>query len=130
MEWHANALAPKIQMPLIPFKIKGHEFIKRFQRELGTTDLIDVMEYVIDALATFFCVSRLAAKIRMIDAGYEEAVGTFTYIDSHYVKPHRFKKGALERNQTFSIDALDAAIQSIIHPEIRDGNYLYIDSHF
>lgn len=43
MEWHANALAPKIQMPLIPFKIKGHEFIKRFQRELGTTDMIDVM---------------------------------------------------------------------------------------
>lgn len=74
------------------FKIKGHEFIKRFQRELGTTDMIDVMESVIDALATFFCVSRLAAKIRMIDAGYEEAVGTFTYIDSHYVKPHRFKK--------------------------------------
>ncbi len=88
------------------------------------------MESVIDALATFFCVSRLAAKIRMIDAGYEEAVGTFTYIDGDYVKPHRFKKGALERNQTFSIDALDAAIQSIIHPEIRDGNYLYIDSHF
>ena len=130
MEWHVNALAPKIQMPLIPFKTKAHELIKKFQKELGTTDMIDVMESVIDALATFFCVSRLAAKIRMIDAGYEEAVGTFTYIDSHYVKPHRFKKGALERNQTFSIDALDAAIQSIIHPEIRNGNYLYIDSHF
>jgi hypothetical protein len=25
----------------------------------------------------------------MIDAGYEEAIGTFTYIDGRYVKPHR-----------------------------------------
>lgn len=62
------------------------------------------MEPVIDALATFFCVSRTAAKIRMIDAGYEEAIGTFTYIDGRYVKPHMFKKGAL-RNQTLSISA-------------------------
>lgn len=101
MEWHANALAPKIQMPLIPFKTKAHELIKRFQRELGTTEFIDVMEPTIRALAEFFCVSNLAAKIRMIDAGYEEAVGTFTYIDGHYVKPHRFKKDVLEKNQTF-----------------------------
>jgi len=130
MEWHANALAPRIQMPLIPFKTKAHELIKGFQRELGTTEFIDVMEPTIRALADFFCVSNLAAKIRMIDAGYEEAIGTFTYIDDRYVKSHRFKKGTLERNQTFSIDALDAAIQSIIHPEIKNGNYLYIDSHF
>jgi transcriptional regulator with XRE-family HTH domain/DNA-binding XRE family transcriptional regulator len=86
------------------------------------------------ALATFFSVSRTAAKIRMIDAGYEEAIGTFTYIDGRYVKPHRFKKGALERNQTFSIGAEDAAIQSITNPEmaalVRDGSYIYVDSHF
>jgi transcriptional regulator with XRE-family HTH domain len=130
MEWQANSLAPRIQMPLGPFKTKAHEFIKTFQKELGTTDLIYVMEPVIDALATFFCVSRLAAKIRMIDAGYEEAVGTFTYIDDRYVKPHRFKKGVLERNQTFCISAIDAAIQSLAHPEIKNGNYLYIDFHF
>ena len=113
---------------------RQHEFIKTFQHELGVTDLIYVMEPVIDALATFFCVSRLAAKIRMIDAGYEEAVGTFTYIDGRYVQPHRFKKGVLERNQTFSISATDAAIQSITNPSlvphVRDGSYLYVDAHF
>ncbi|MCH3964582.1 MAG: helix-turn-helix domain-containing protein [Clostridium sp.] len=134
MEWQANALAPRIQMPLIMFKTKAFEFIKQFRTELGTSKLIDVMEPVIDALAAFFCVSRLAAKIRMIDAGYEEAIGTFTYIDGRYVKPHRFKKGALERNQTFSIGAEDAAIQSITNTEmaalVRDGSYIYADSHF
>ncbi|MBV4421060.1 helix-turn-helix domain-containing protein [Clostridium tyrobutyricum] len=134
MEWQANALAPRIQMPLIMFKTKAFEFIKQFRTELGTSKLIDVMEPVIDALAAFFCVSRLAAKIRMIDAGYEEAIGTFTYIDGCYVKPHRFKKGELERNQTFSIGAEDAAIQSITNTEmvalVRDGSYIYVDSHF
>jgi hypothetical protein len=134
MEWQANALAPRIQMPLIMFKTKAFEFIKQFRTELGTSKLIDVMEPVIDALAAFFCVSRLAAKIRMIDAGYEEAIGTFTYIDGHYVKPHRFKKGALQRNQTFSIGAVDAAILSITNSEmnflVKDGSYQYVDSHF
>ena len=134
MEWQANALAPKIQMPLAMFKTKAFNFIKQFRSELGTSELIDVMEPVIDALATFFSVSRTAAKIRMIDAGYEEAIGTFTYIDGRYVKPHRFKKGTLERNQTFSIGAEDAAIQSITNPEmaalVRDGSYIYVDSHF
>jgi transcriptional regulator with XRE-family HTH domain len=134
MEWQANSLAPRIQMPLGAFKTKAFELIKQYRRELGTDEIIDVMEPVIDALAAFFCVSRLAAKIRMVDAGYEEAIGTFTYIDGRYVKPHRFKKGALERNQTFSIGAEDAAIQGLTNPElgalIRDGSYQYVDAHF
>jgi len=134
MEWQANALAPRIQMPISTFKTKAFEFIKQFRAELGTFELIDIMEPVIDALAAFFCVSRTAAKIRMIDAGYEEAIGTFTYIDGHYVKPHKFRKGTLQRNQTFSIGAEDAAIQSIANPAmadlVRDGSYLYVDSHF
>lgn len=134
MEWQANALAPRIQMPISTFKTKAFEFIKQYKAEMGTSELIDVMEPVIDALASFFCVSRLAAKIRMIDAGYEEAIGTFTYIDGHYVKPHRFKKGALQRNQTFSIGLIDAAIESIMNPQLRDigekGIYQYVDSHF
>jgi transcriptional regulator with XRE-family HTH domain len=134
MEWQANALTPKIQMPIAMFKTQAFKFIKQFRAELGTSELIDVMEPVIDALATFFCVSRTAAKIRMIDAGYEEAIGTFTYIDGRYVKPHRFKKGALEKNQTFSIGAEDAAIQGLTNPTlsalVRDGSYQYVDAHF
>lgn len=134
MEWQANSLAPRIQMPLGMFKTKAFELIKEYRRKLNSDELIDVMEPVIDELATFFCVSRLAAKIRMIDAGYEEAIGTFTYIDGRYVRPHRFKKGALERNQTFSIGAEDAAIQSLTNPTlislIKDGSYQYVDAHF
>ena len=134
MEWQANSLAPRIQMPLAMFKTKAFELIKQYRNELGTSELIDVIEPVIDALAAFFRVSRTAAKIRLIDAGYEEAMGAFIYIDGRYVKPHRFKKGTLQRNQTFSIGAIDAAIESMINQElnslIKDGSYQYVDAHF
>jgi len=134
MEWQANSLAPRIQMPLAMFKTKAFEFINLYSNMLGTSNLIDVMEPVIDALAAFFCVSRIAAKIRMIDVGYEEAIGTFTYIDGRYIKPHKFKKGALKPNQTFSISAEDAIFQSITNltknPLISNGSYQYVDAHF
>lgn len=121
-------------MPLSTFKTKAFEFIKQFRAELGKSELIDVMEPVIDALAAFFCVSRIAAKIRMIDAGYEEAVGTFTYIDGHRVKPHGFRKGSIKVNQTFSLSAQDAAVERTFNPELRaltdNGDYLFIDNHY
>lgn len=134
MERQANALTPRIQMPLSTFKAKAFEFIKQYKRELDTSEIIDVIEPVIEALATFFCVSRTAAKIRMIDAGYEEALGAFIYIDGNYVKPHRFKKGALEKNQTFSIGVVDAIIEKMLNPQLssilENGDYQFIDSHF
>ena len=134
MEWQANAIAPRIQMPLSTFKTKAFEYIKQFRAELGKSELIDVMEPVIDALAAFFCVSRISAKIRMIDAGYEEAVGTFTYIDGHRLKPHGFRKGSIKVNQTFSLSAQDAAVERTFNPKLRaltdNGDYLFIDNHY
>jgi sulfur relay (sulfurtransferase) DsrC/TusE family protein len=101
MEWQANALTPRIQMPYTQAKIKAAEFIRNYLRFFPISKLIDIMESVIDEMASFFCVSRYAAKIRMVDLGYEEAIGTFTYIDGRYVKPHSFKKGKLLQNQKF-----------------------------
>ncbi len=62
MEWQGNSLAPKIQMPFGAFKTKAHEFIKAFQREKNTKEIIDVIEPVIDDLTTFFCVFALLLK--------------------------------------------------------------------
>lgn len=133
MEWQANTLAPRIQMPLGTFKIKASEYIKQFRKERGTFELVDVMEPAIDALATFFCVSRQAAKIRMVDAGYEEAIGAFTFIDGRYVPPHAFKKGSIGKNQTFSISVEDAAIIDFSNAELAEqisrGAYVFVDSH-
>ncbi len=134
MEWQANALAPRIQMPLNQTKIKASEFIRKYLKLKPGAKIIDIMEPVIDEIAGFFMVSRLAAKIRLIDAGYEEARGAFNYVDGKYVKPYTFKKGSLEKNQTFSISEKDALIQSYINPSLKEkldtGNYIFVDSHF
>ena len=65
MEWQANALAPRLQMPIIPLKEKTREFIQRYRQEVGNVAIVDVLEWVIDSLKTFFVVSREAVKIRL-----------------------------------------------------------------
>lgn len=134
MEWQANALTPRIQMPYTQAKVKAAELIRDYTQRFPGSATIDIMEPVIDEMALFFGVSRMAAKIRMIDLGYEEAVGTFTYIDGKYVRPHTFKKGTVSRCQTFSISERDAIVESSLNPalhkKISSGRYLFVDSHF
>jgi len=133
MEWQANALTPKIQMPLGMFKKRVESLISLYRKNLQAYDLIDIIEPIIDQLVLDFGVSRTAAKIRMLDAGYDEAIGAFTYIDGRYVKPHKATKGFLKPNQTFSISTYDLAIMKFGNPQLRDvleeGRYLYVDSH-
>lgn len=134
MEMQANQLAPRIQMPAAPFRARANELIRRALLETGAPHTIDIMEGVIDQLAVDFGVSRQAAKIRLVEIGFEEAIGTFTYVDGHYVKPHSSRKGVCKINQTFTISAQDAAIERFRNPELRklteEGDYLFIDNHF
>lgn len=134
MEWQANALAPRIQMPLAPFKTKAYELMREYRTKSGSDDILDYIEPLINGLSTFFGVSRTAAKIRMVDAGFHEAVGAFNYVDGRYVQTHTFKKDSIKRNQTFSVPAQDAAILFFTSLDFRntvqDGSYIYVDSHY
>lgn len=131
MEWQANSLAPRILMPLKMFTLKAKETINRLQKETGKQELCGIIEPVIEDLALYFGVSKLSAKIRMIDAGFEEARGAFIYIDGKYIKPIAFKKGALKNNETYSIPVRDAVIQGLTNPLLKNSShYIYVDSHF
>lgn len=92
------------------------------------------MENVIEALGTDFVVSKQAVKIRLVELGFDQAIGTYTYLDDHYVKPHGFKKGSIKTNQTFSISSQDATIERLTNPALRkltdSGDYLFIDNHY
>lgn len=134
MERQANQLAPRIQMPAGPFRAKANEYITKFMKETNARHEVDVMEMVITELETAFGVSKQAAKIRLVELGFESAIGTYTFLDGHYVKPHAFRKGSLKVNQTFSISAQDAGIERIINRELNEltksGDYLFIDNHY
>lgn len=121
-------------MPLINFKMKAAEVIKKYRAELHTFELIDVMEPVIQELSVFYGVSKCAAKIRMVDVGYDEAIGAFNYIDGHYIRPYVFKKNAITKKQTYAISQVDAIIQGIIpsqfSSDLQSGKYQFIESHY
>lgn len=134
MEWHANALAPRIQMPRNPFRQKAAELIAEYKKSWQTENVSDVMPSVILELSDFFGVSLQAAKIRMIDVGYTEAIGTYEYVDDRYVPSHSFKDGAIGKNQTYSVPIVDSIIEYAVNPDfgrmMDSGNFVYVDSHF
>lgn len=135
MEWQANVLAPRIQMPKSTFKKRTNQLFSQFRRETNNFDSIDLVEKVIIQLAVEFGVSRLATKIRMIDVGYDEAMGAFIYVDNHYVRPYRTSQhNILKPNQTFTVSAVDAAIQIFSNISLRKkaekGYFQFVENHF
>lgn len=134
VEWQANALTPRIQMPKSTFKQKANELIAELLEEKETDSVLDVIEPVIERLATFFEVSKLSAKIRMVELGYEEARGAFIYLDGYYVLPHACKPGFLKMHQTFSVGLLDvrqlAFNDHVFRDDLRCREFVYVDSHF
>jgi hypothetical protein len=134
MEWHANSLAPRILMPAKQTWQKIEELIAKNKRVLQNNNIADIMESVVFELSEFFEVSRIAAKIRMIDLGYTEAIGVYTYIDDHYISNYAFERAALKNNQTFTIGMQDALYEYATNDDFKkllnSGKYVYIDAHF
>ena len=106
-------------MPKEMFKKRVDTLISKFRRELGEYDIVDIIQPIIEQLTIDFGVSRTAAKLRLIDIGYDEAIGAFNYVDGRYVQPHKATPGFLQKNQTFSISARDAAILAWTNPFLK-----------
>ena len=134
MEWQASALAPRILMPEAMTRQKVNELIEKNQNLLHGEEKRNLYESVIYELKEFFGVSTQAAKIRLIDLGYDAARGVLSYVDDHYISNYSFENGALKKDQTYHISVIDAMIQSKMNPTfaelISSGKFLYVDSHF
>lgn len=134
MEWHANGIAPRILMPKSMTIKKIEELIKKNELLFGNHDRLNIMENVVYELADFFQVSRIAAKIRMLDLGYKEVEGVYTYVDDHFISNYSFKADSLHKNQTYSISLSDSFFEYYANPEfakiIDSGNFIYVDGHY
>ena len=134
MEWQASALAPRILMPKKTVIVKIRELIEKNRQLLPNGNRLDIYESVIFELAEFYGVSKQAAKIRMLDLGYEEVHGVLTYVDERYIENYAFEAGSIKRGETYTIGMIDALIQIRMKPDFADllesGQFLYIDSHF
>lgn len=149
MEVHARSLAPCILLPkeaciakVEEYQIEHKNFsemlgnIKEFQHLKEKSEIeekIAQINWAISQIAQNFNVSIATAKIRLIDLGYEEAMGVLNYVDGSYVENYAFSPGSLERNQTFSIK-YDDFIDLLTHSEelrrkLSEENFVYVESH-
>ena len=124
MELQARSFTPKILMPRKMFKQEAELKMRELSASLG--DSLGYIEATITHLSTYFRVSKQSAKIRMVELGYEEAIGALNFIDKQYVHAHFWKKGAISSNQTYSIGLLDASIQMLVNPVIQQNPTAYI----
>ena len=120
MEWQANALTPHILMPSETTKAKFKEILSDTRRAYPGTRPAVIAEFAIQALADFFDVSVVSAKIRLAELGFEFVEGTSVYVDGKYYPPYSFKIGSLKKNQTFIIDAKSAVIETTFNQELGE----------
>lgn len=118
MEWQANALAPHILMPAETTKQKFRELLAETRRAYPKERNAIIVDYAITALAHFFDVSIISAKIRLAELGYDFVQGTNVFVNGKYYPPYSFKENTLSKDQTFIIDAKNALVESNINPQL------------
>jgi hypothetical protein len=102
LEWQCSHIAPRILMP----KKWVIEFVKERYQIYGFDESnVDplIVTKTIEDLAEKFKVSKLSAKIRMMDLGYKEAEGVLNYVDDRYLDNFDSKNLDFKRGETFII---------------------------
>ena len=131
MEWQASMLAPRILMPAKTTKMKYHQLRDEVGNYYSNYTVADKLELVIEKLADFFNVSKQAAKIRLIDLGFDKAAGVNNYINGEKIPNFAFRGETLNRNQTYVIDFIDSVIQirnnEMLSKLSREGKITYVN---
>jgi hypothetical protein len=134
MEWQANGIAARILMPKKATKQMVQEFFVKYSLEFEQEKKALMFEQVIDDLAEFFQVSRLAVKIRLLQLGYSEFEGTYNYVGNEYIRSYAFEVGALNKGQTFTISFNNACMLNATNTKFKElmnsERFVYVDSHF
>ena len=105
MEWQARAMAPRILMPKKMAILKWKEILEEYKEEAKEKEYTrsQIYEKSLKKFSKFFDVSETSARIRLKELGMSEVEGINNYVDGKHIKSFFYKKGALDRNQTFMI---------------------------
>lgn len=142
METQANGIASCMMIPkrmCIEKVEQSQEDYLRFSKLLHFIEedpeeqALRKIEWAVREIANIYKVSITSAKIRLIDLGYEEAMGVLNYVDDRYLTRYAFSEGSLSKSETVSIKERDFLKLLETSPEFRteihNRNYIYIDSH-
>lgn len=134
IEWQTNSIAPRLLMPRITTKKKIQELHLKYTAQFNEFNRTRMYELVIDELSEFYGVSKLAAKIRLIQLGYPEYEGVYKYSGNEYLRSYAFEVDALQNNQTYTITFEDACYLNMFNEDfnkiMESSKYVYVDSHF
>lgn len=133
MEWQANGIAPRILMPKVQTRIKIRELFQTLTLVNPDISRSELVQEVVDNLATFFEVSRQAAKIRMIDLGFKEANGVYNYLDDRYMHNFAFELEAFDKGSSYTITSNDSCFEYCFNESFRQiidrNKFIYVDNH-
>jgi len=131
MEWQASMLAPRILMPARTTKMMYYKLMDEVGGQYPNYTNANRLDLVIEKLADKFNVSKQAAKIRLIDLGFDKAAGIHNYINGNRIPNFTFRGESLSRNQTYVIDFVDSVIQIRNNEKLsrlsREGKITYVD---
>lgn len=133
MEWQANGIAPRILMPKVQTRIKIRVLFQTLTLVNPDISRSELVQEVVDNLATFFEVSRQAAKIRMIDLGFKEANGVYNYLDDRYMHNFAFELEAFDKGSSYTITSNDLCFEYCFNESFRQiidrNKFIYVDNH-
>lgn len=134
MEWHANSIAPRLLMPKKTTREKVNQLLTDYSLRYSSDKRTNMFEQIIDDLAEFFHVSRLAAKIRLQQLGYHEFEGIYNFVGDKYLRSYSCEMKAMTSNQTFTISFNNACMLNWKNENFKEimnsDRYVYVDSHF
>ena len=128
METQANSIASHIQMPRDITTDAIIDFIDQYEEEMS----FDNYRELIDHIKNKFGVSRYAAKKRIIELGWKEIRGVYTYCTTGYVEDHEIED-SLPLDHTYTVP-LKCIAQIFGESKefstlVCSKRYVYIDGH-
>lgn len=120
MEWQANQLAPRILMPEKTTRRVFNKILADVHTTRPMQRYAETLEETVGLVANYFSVSRLAAKLRLFELGFEEVEGTCVYCDGKGLPPYAFKKGLLDKNHSFVIDEENLIRSIVMTPKLME----------
>ena len=125
LEWQAHRLAPRVLMPFEMFKKKALELIDNYQNPQN--DIIPSCDTLIEDLSTFFIVSRVSVKYRLIEVGLLGRISGFEDFDSVFAEINNSKEFvALTPVEAYQLLSLDSSLREWV----SGGQFVFADGYF
>ncbi len=125
LEWQAHRLAPRVLMPFEMFKKKALELIDNYQN--SQDDIVPSCDTLIEDLSSFFIVSRISVKYRLIEVGLLDRIAGFEDFDAVFAEINNSKElVALTPATAYKLLSMDSSLQEWI----SGGQFVFVDGYF